>query len=189
MITLTSDKERYLSTKQAAKLLGIHPITLYRWVKKGKIRYVKTPTGRIKFPYSEILRLKSSLENEVNALIYARVPDESFKDSGLLARQVESLKVYAKEKGYNIVEIIEDIALFSKKSLVKIVNYALTRKINKVLVVDETRLAPILHDVLKELLSVFGVTIETIDFKDEELNQAKKIELIDVMRIYLRKNA
>lgn len=39
-----------LSVKEAALALGVHWQTIYRWVKRGAIPFLKTPGGRIRIP-------------------------------------------------------------------------------------------------------------------------------------------
>jgi excisionase family DNA binding protein len=41
-----------LSVKQAASALGIHWQTVYRWIKRDAIPYLKTPGGRFRIPAS-----------------------------------------------------------------------------------------------------------------------------------------
>lgn len=48
---------RLLPPRETCKRLGISFITLKRWIYTGKIRAVKTPTGRWMIPESEIERI------------------------------------------------------------------------------------------------------------------------------------
>jgi len=52
-------KPALVPMKQAAEALGIHPATLWRWIKAGKIR--KVPGTRF-VPRSEIDRLREGRE-------------------------------------------------------------------------------------------------------------------------------
>jgi excisionase family DNA binding protein len=49
--------EKLLKLKEACKMLGIHPNTLRRWEKIGKIRVIRTKGGARRIPESEIMRL------------------------------------------------------------------------------------------------------------------------------------
>jgi len=83
--------ERLLPPREACRRLGISFITLKRWIYSGKIRAVKTPSGRWRIPESEIERIiggKMSVE-EVRAVIYARVSSSDQKSD--LERQIEYL--------------------------------------------------------------------------------------------------
>jgi hypothetical protein len=48
--------KKLYSTGEAAKLLGVSFITVKRWIYAGKIKAVKTPSGRYRIPESEIQR-------------------------------------------------------------------------------------------------------------------------------------
>lgn len=43
-----------LSAKQAAEYLAVHPDTLKRWAKAGKVRCFKTPGGYFRFRRSDL---------------------------------------------------------------------------------------------------------------------------------------
>jgi len=52
--------ERFLSVREACARLGIHPNTLRRWDKEGKIRVVRPVGGKRRVPESEISRILGS---------------------------------------------------------------------------------------------------------------------------------
>jgi len=49
--------ERLLPPREACERLGISFITLKRWIYAGKIRAVRTPSGRWRIPESEIEKI------------------------------------------------------------------------------------------------------------------------------------
>jgi len=65
--------------KEASEILGVHPKTIQRWAREGKIRVVKTVGGIRRIPESEIRRLlgeevkRVDEVGEVRAVLYARV--------------------------------------------------------------------------------------------------------------------
>ncbi len=50
--------EEYLSPRDTCRLLGISYITLWGWIREGKIKVVRSPSGRYLIPRSEIEKLK-----------------------------------------------------------------------------------------------------------------------------------
>lgn len=50
------DKERWLSIKEAAARLGVHPATLRRWANQGLIPVALTPGGHRRFDAAEVER-------------------------------------------------------------------------------------------------------------------------------------
>ena len=91
---------------EAAKILGVHPKTIQRWDREGKIRCIRTVGGRRRVPESEIKRIMG-IHEERKIVGYARVSSRTQKDD--LERQIEAIKSYAREKGWQ-VEILKDIA-------------------------------------------------------------------------------
>jgi len=43
--------------KEVAEILGVHPKTVQKWAREGKIKVVYTVGGRRRIPESEIMRL------------------------------------------------------------------------------------------------------------------------------------
>jgi len=50
--------ETLISNKEAAKLLGIHPLTLRNWQNSGKIEAVRTAGGHYRYRLSDIVALQ-----------------------------------------------------------------------------------------------------------------------------------
>lgn len=79
MEDLNRDK-KWLSLKEASKLLGIHPVTLRIWSDTGKIPCTRTPGGHRRFAEEDILEF---YENEPGR---AEVSDVEIKVQGALER-------------------------------------------------------------------------------------------------------
>ena len=52
-------EERYLSTREFAKIMGVSRVTVVKWIKSGKIAAYNIH-GRWRIPYSEFKRLLTS---------------------------------------------------------------------------------------------------------------------------------
>ncbi len=67
--------EKLLKPREFCGLVGISYRTFKRWVSEGRIHVVRTPTGRIRIPYSEVERIlgEKPETRETRAVIYARV--------------------------------------------------------------------------------------------------------------------
>ena len=122
--------ERLLPPREACRRLGIHYVTLKRWIYSGKIRAVRTPTGRWMIPEREVERITSGKGEvkEVRAVIYARV--SSSDQRGDLERQIQYLSQYCTAKGYRVVGVLSDIASglkTNRRGLQKLFNYVVNR--------------------------------------------------------------
>ena len=51
-------EKKYLGTTSAAKVTGVSPSTLRRWANRGRLRHLKTATGRMLFCPADLERLK-----------------------------------------------------------------------------------------------------------------------------------
>lgn len=49
-----------LQPKEAARALGVSPRTLRRYWKKGKIKAIRLPSGRLRYPKDEIERIRQT---------------------------------------------------------------------------------------------------------------------------------
>ncbi|MHA1582907.1 MAG: helix-turn-helix domain-containing protein [Candidatus Baldrarchaeia archaeon] len=49
--------EELITPKRACRMLGVSASTLRRWTYQGKIRYVKLPSGRLRYYKSDIERI------------------------------------------------------------------------------------------------------------------------------------
>ena len=99
-------KEKLYTVKQASEILGVHPETIQKWDREGKIRVVRTPGGRRRIPESEIKRILGIGKENGTIVGYARVSSHTQKDD--LERQIQAIQQYAKEKGWE-VKIFKDI--------------------------------------------------------------------------------
>ena len=97
--------ERLYTLKEASKILGVHVKTIQKWDREGKIKCVRTVGGRRRIPESEIKRILG-IKEERKIVGYARVSSHAQKDD--LERQIELIKAYANEKGWD-TEILKDI--------------------------------------------------------------------------------
>ena len=128
-----------LPPREACRRLGIHFVTLKRWIYSGKIRAVRTPTGRWMIPESEVERIISGKGEvkEVRAVIYARVGSSDQKSD--LERQVQYLTQYCSAKGYRVVDVLSDVASglkANRRGLQKLFNYVMNKQVDVVVVLS-----------------------------------------------------
>ena len=155
--------ERLLPPGEASKRLGIHYVTLKRWIYSGKIRAVRTPTGRWMIPESEVERILGGKEGveEVRAIIYARVSSSDQKSD--LERQIAHLAQYCSAKGYKVVDILSDVASglkTNRRGLLKLFKYVVDRQVDVVVVTYKDRLTRFGFEYLEYFFRQYGVRIE-----------------------------
>ena len=162
-------------------MLGVSRITVIRWIKQGKIRAVRL--GReFRVSEDEVKRLlKGKVVN--TAIIYARVSSSDQKSD--LERQVEYLKEYCSAKGYNVVDVLTDVASGlneKRRGLKKLFEYVVNGKVDVVVISYKDRLTRFGFKYLEEFFGSHGVRIEVV-FGDEpkDLQQELIEDLITIV--------
>jgi putative resolvase len=151
----------------AARRLGLHPMTVRRWLKSGKIASVQI--GReARIPVTEIERLLGEQPGGVVAL-YARVSGHDHKPT--LDTQIEVLKVWAaKERPGRDTLAISDIGSglhAERKGLLKVIKLAQERKIVEVVVTYKDRLTRFGFEYLQALFLTCGVRLTVLNAEEE----------------------
>jgi len=162
--------ERLYTLKEACLLLGLHPRTIQKWDKQGKIRVVRTPGGRRRIPESEIRRLQG--EKGIRSVIgYARVSSNTQKDD--LEMQVE----YLRQRG--VQEVITDIGSGlneKRKGFLRLLDRVLHNEVDKVVILYEDRLTRFGFDTLKKVFEAHETTIEVLNQTDAKPPQKELVE-------------
>ena len=152
-------------TGKAAEMLGVHKVTVLRWIKEGRIGAVRIGK-EFRVPEDEVKRLLGGKVTNT-AVIYARV-GSSDRKSGL-ERQVEYLKGYCSAKGYNTVDILIDVASGldeKRRGLRELFDYVVNGKVNVVVISYKDRLTRFGFKYLEEFFRSHGVRIEVV-FREE----------------------
>jgi excisionase family DNA binding protein len=183
--------ERYLSTREFAKLLGVSRVTVIKWIKKGMI-IAYSVHGKWRIPYSEVERVLRGVQRVRRVAIYARVSSNTRRDD--LERQVESLKLWV-SKNFPSAEyvVVTDIASGlneDRRGLRKLIEMAKGREIQAVVVAYRDRLTRFGFEYLKTLFNAFGVDVyvalqeEPKDFIQELVEDFVEIVTSFASRIY-----
>jgi predicted site-specific integrase-resolvase len=102
-------EQRYKLTV-AAKLLGVNPWTLRRWVYAGEAPSIKDKSGRVFIPgwwVNEKLGLAAP-SNNIRCAIYGR--ESSSENKAAMESQIDVLSKYALAKGYQITSVTKEFA-------------------------------------------------------------------------------
>jgi len=157
-----------LTLSEACKRLGIHPNTLRKWDRQGKIRVVRTVGGRRRVPEDEVERLMGIIKPDASkrAVVYCRVSSHDQKQKGDLERQKESLLEYAKSKGYEVVSVLEDVASGlneNRESLGRLFDMVEKHEVGVVIVEFKDRLTRFGFRYLERYFASHGVRIEVVN--------------------------
>jgi excisionase family DNA binding protein len=187
--------ERYLSTREFAKLLGVSRVTVIKWIKKGRITAYSVH-GKWRIPYSEVERVLRGVERVRRVAIYARVSSNTQRDD--LERQVEALKLWVSKNLPNTeYVVVTDIASGlneDRRGLRKLIEMAKRREIQAVVVAYRDRLTRFGFEYLKTLFNTFGVDVYVV-FQEEPKDYVQELveDFVEIVssfasRIYSRRS-
>jgi excisionase family DNA binding protein len=167
--------ERYLSTREFAKLLGVSRVTVIKWIKSGRITAYSVH-GRWRIPYSEVERVLRGVQRVERVAIYARISSNTQRND--LERQVEALKLWVSKNLPNAeYVVVTDVASGlneDRRGLRKLVEMAKRREIQAVVVAYRDRLTRFGFEYLKTLFSILGVDVY-VAFQEEPKNYVREL--------------
>ena len=167
--------ERYLSTREFAKLLGVSRVTVIKWIKSGRITAYSVH-GKWRIPYSEVERLLKGAQRIRRVAIYARVSSNTLKND--LERQVEALKLWVSKNFPNAeYVVVTDIASGLKEDregLRKLIEMAKRKEVQAIVVAYRDRLTRFGFEYLKTLFNTLGVDVY-VAFQEEPKNYVQEL--------------
>jgi putative resolvase len=154
---------KLLRISAAAHELGLHPITVRRWIKAGRIQAV--PMGReVRVPRTEVERLVGKVDGRL-LVLYGRVSGHGQKDD--LEIQLQRLQVWAatERKGMETL-VLSDIGSglkASRRQLQRLLKLVCEDKVGEVAITYEDRLTRFGQEYLEPLFACFGVTLTVLE--------------------------
>jgi putative resolvase len=173
---MRTEKTRLLRSGEVAKRLGLHPLTVRRWVKEGKIAAI--PIGReARIPITEVERLLGEQRAGI-IVLYGRVSGHADKED--VQRQVHQLEQWALvartgQKTMTLTDIGSGLNT-ERKNLQRLLALVQDYQVAEVVVTCSDRLTRFGLSYLQTLFSGYGVTL-TVLHPDEE--QTPEQELTD----------
>jgi len=177
-------KERYCRTGEVAKRLNISFTTVKRWIYKGKIKAFKNPAGRWLIPESEVNRLLGIKPvKKERAILYARV--SSHEQKVHLKRQLARLEEYAKNRRYEVVLALGEIASGlneNRRKMWRALKMIREGKADVLIVEFKDRLARFGFRYLQAIVESYGGRIEIVeDDVDKDAMQELVEDMISVV--------
>jgi putative resolvase len=173
---MRTEKTRLLRSGEVAKRLGLHPLTVRRWVKEGKISAV--PIGReARIPITEVERLLGEQRAGI-IILYARVSGHDQKED--LQRQVQQLEQWALlartgQKTLTLTDIGSGLNT-ERKNLHRLLALVQDYQVAEVVVTFSDRLTRFGLSYLRSLFSGYGVTLTVLHPDDEKTPEQELTE-------------
>jgi excisionase family DNA binding protein len=164
MIDLMARQEQKLfRVGAAAHELGLHPMTVRRWIKAGRIQVVQV--GReVRVPRSEIERIVGTVEGRL-LVLYGRVSGRGQQDD--LTTQLERLQAWASSERKGVLTLVlSDIGSGLKagrRQLQRLLKLVCEDRVAEIAISYEDRLTRFAQGYLETLFSCFGVRLTILD--------------------------
>jgi putative resolvase len=172
-------------TGEVVEIFGVSYVAVGKWAYSGRVKYIKTPGGKYRYHEGEVRRLLGEQMLKGRVAVYAGVSSADQEED--LGRLVE----HAGGKGYQDIEVIEDIASGlseNRKGLAKLFELVTQRQIEAVFIADEDKLTRFSFKYLEAFLSPHGCRIETINSEGfKELQQELVEDLIAIVTSFAGK--
>jgi putative resolvase len=167
MVPMAKQEQKLFRVGAAAHELGLHPMTVRRWIKAGRIQVVQV--GReVRIPRSELERIVGTVDGRV-LVLYGRVSGRGQQDD--LDTQLERLQAWAKaERNGMETLVLSDIGSGLKagrRELQRLLKLVCEDKVAEIAITSEDRLTSFGQEFLETLFYCFGVKLTVLDPGEE----------------------
>ena len=160
---MKAEEPKLLRVSKAAHELGLHPLTVRKWIKAGKIQAIRIG-NEARVPRSEIERLVGKIDGRL-LVLYGRVSGHGQKDD--LDIQIQRLQAWAaSERRGQETLMLSDIGSglsASRRQLQRLLKLVCEDKVGEVAITYEDRLTRFGQAYLETLFACFGVTLTVLE--------------------------
>ena len=183
---------RLVPIGMAAKELGVHPDTLRRWEKEGRVEPAeRTAGGRRRYDLAKLRRLAPHPAPSTRTTVaYARVSTSGQKDD--LVRQVALLESFCAANGWTY-EVISDVGSglnYHKRGLRIIIDRICSGEIGRLVISHKDRLLRFGSELVFALCEHFGTEVVIVNasvessFEEELASDVIEIVTVFSARLY-----
>jgi putative resolvase len=149
-----------MKLSQYAKQQGISYSTALRWWKAGQIKGYQAPSGTI------IVQEDLPPPPKPKVAIYARVSSSEHKAN--LERQAERLVQYCEARGYQVSQVIKEIASGVNDSRPKLLSLLKDTSVTRIVVEHRDRLTRFGFHYIETLLETQGRILEVVNVAEND---------------------
>jgi len=167
---------KYLPSRKAAKIIGVHPNTLRKWADSGEIKHIKTASGQRKYDVSDYL----GKNRELQTVCYCRV--SSYKQKDDLQRQIEYM-----QNRFPEAKIIKDIGSginFKRKGLKAILERAINGDKLRLVSAHKDRIARFGFDLIKWIIEKSDGELLVLNESDLSPEQELTQDLLTILHVF-----
>jgi putative resolvase len=165
---MKQDEPKLLRVSKAAHELGLHPFTVRKWIKQGKIQAIWVGQ-EARVPRTEIERLVGKSDGRA-IVLYGRVSGQGQK--GDLETQLARLQAWAKgERAGKPTVVLWDIGSglsATRRQFQRLLKLVQEDQVSEIVVTSPDRLTRFGQEYLQVLFESFGVTLTVLDPKEDQ---------------------
>jgi len=193
------EQTKYVSNKEAVKLLGVHYTTLHTWEKKGMIDAIRVNGGKRLYDVEGFLKKNKKPIN--NTMVEETVPDTDTSQILETDKKVCYCRVSSPDKkkeldsqvnymitNYPDYELIKDYGTsidFNRLGLRKLFHYIIEGKLKELVIVDKSSLCKYGFELMEELIEKYSKgKITLINKVETETND----DLMEILVLKSHKN-
>jgi putative resolvase len=168
MDLMARQEQKLFRVGAAAHELGLHPMTVRRWIKAGRLHVVQV--GReVRVPRSEIERIVGTVDGRL-LVLYGRVSGRGQQAD--LTTQLEHLQAWASSERTGVETLVlSDIGSGLKagrRQLQRLLKLVCEERVAEIAITYEDRLTRFGQEYLATLFSCFGVRLTILDPGEEK---------------------
>lgn len=171
------------------KLLNVTRPTLCSYVKNGKIKTKKLPSGQYDYDEESVYAFLNKNITRKN-VIYCRVSTQKQKKD--LHNQQKTVESWCLKNGIKISDVYSDIGSginFDRKEFQRLVDDVINHRISKIYITYKDRLSRISFDMFKNMFANFNCEIVVLNDIDDSKTIEKEIfnEIISLIHCFAMK--
>jgi len=167
---------KYLPSREASKILGLHPNTLRTYADNGTIESYKTESGQRRYNVQAYL----GLQKHSTTLCYCRVSSPKQRED--LERQINFM-----QSKYPKAEIIKDIGSglnYKRRGLKTILERAMRGEQLEIMVAHKDRLARFGFELIEWIINQSGGRIMVLNKTNLSPEQELTNDLLNILQVF-----
>ncbi|MEN8216250.1 MAG: IS607 family transposase [Pseudomonadota bacterium] len=167
---------KYVSSKQASKILGLHPNTLRAYADNGTIEFYRTESGQRRYNVEAYL----GQQKQSTTLCYCRVSSPKQRDD--LKRQIQFMR-----EQYPEAEIVKDIGSglnYKRRGLKSILERAMRGEQLQVVVAHKDRLARFGFELIEWIIQESGGRVVVLKQTNLSPEQELTNDLLNILHVF-----
>lgn len=149
----------YMKLNDYAKKQGISYRTAWQWFKDGKLKGIQMDTGTI------IIDDSDDQSKPIKVAVYARVSSHEMREN--LDRQAQRLSEYCIAKGWQVSQVVKEIASGVNDNRPKLIDLLRDDSITVIVVEHKDRLTRFGFNYIEQLLLTYNRKIEVVNLAED----------------------